>query len=50
MGIAPRLLRNVLRISLGKANTRSEIDLLLGTLHSLHKQFASWEAKTANSV
>jgi cysteine desulfurase len=50
MDIAPRLMRNVLRISLGKSNTHDEIDFLLGTLHSLHKQFAPWEAKTANGV
>ncbi len=45
MGVTPRLLRNVLRISLGKATSRNEIDLLITTLHSLHKQFAPWQAK-----
>ncbi|MEO5702312.1 MAG: hypothetical protein ABIQ54_00220, partial [Gammaproteobacteria bacterium] len=48
MDVAPRLLRNVLRISLGKASTQSEIDVLLATLQGLHKQFTAWEAKTAD--
>lgn len=50
MGVAPPLLRNVLRISLGKDNTHSEIDTLLATLRSLHKQFAPWEIQTANGT
>ncbi|MEO5574119.1 MAG: cysteine desulfurase family protein [Gammaproteobacteria bacterium] len=50
MGIEPRLLRNVLRISLGKASTPDELDLLLTTLQTLHKQFAPWEVKTGNGI
>ncbi len=50
MGVAPDRLRNVLRISLGAGNTRGEIDILIATLHKLHKQFTPWEAKSAGNV
>ncbi|MEO7557820.1 MAG: cysteine desulfurase family protein [Gammaproteobacteria bacterium] len=50
MQVAPRLLRNVLRISLGAGNTHGEIDILIATLHKLHKQFAPWEVKSAGNA
>ena len=46
MGVEPHLLRNVLRISLGKDTTRAELDQFLAALHRLMAQCSPWQPKT----
>lgn len=44
MGVEPRLLSNVLRISLGAGNSRSDVDRLISSLQELHARFRPWAA------
>ncbi len=50
MAVESPLLRNVLRISMGKDTMRAEIDLLVKTLQAQLAQFAPWEKKPLSSL